>query len=81
MQWHDHFVQAALKNKSQYQAGKRSLMLKTVYLNDVVVHLFAVDIRFNFNESNTKTLIYNEAYWKSFEKKKLLTRLKDALFN
>lgn len=37
-------------------------MLKTVYLNDVVVHLIVVDIRFNFNESNTKTLIYNEAY-------------------
>lgn len=46
-------------------------MLKTVYLNDVVVHLFVVDIRFNFNESNTKTLIHNEAYWKIFEKKKL----------
>ena len=45
-------------------------MLKTAYLDDAVRHLFVADIRFDFNRSNIKSLMYNKIYCQIFEKQK-----------
>lgn len=37
-------------------------MLGTVNLEETVAHLFVVSVKFNFNKSNVKALMYKEIY-------------------
>lgn len=56
------------------------LMLETVNLDGTMGHLFVVDIRFNFNESNAKILMYNEICCPTFEKQKTIDATERSIF-
>ena len=54
--------------------------LETVNIDDKIGHLFVVDIRFDAEKVNAKTLMYNEFYTPIFEKRKTSDNLERSIF-
>ena len=50
------------KQESIPSRKKFNRILETANLEDTIAHLFVVSIKFNFNKSNVKTLMYKEIY-------------------